>query len=131
MSLVFPSVGDELAAKRMLNISTPDNVVIHLYVNNYTPVKGSVLANFTECTATGYAAVSCTAANWTVSTVSGTTEAAYPEITWTLTSAAPIYGYYVTNADSSVVIWAEQFASVESIQAGGGKIAMTPSIICN
>lgn len=56
MSLVAPDVGEVLLLSYALNKVAQGDVKLHLYTNDYTPVEGSTISNFTECTASGYSA---------------------------------------------------------------------------
>lgn len=117
MALVVPDLGEVELLRRMLRPETgdADTLKLKLYKNNYTPVKASVLANFTECDFDGYAAADLDPANWDGPTstagVAVTVNSA-GATTWYATSGSQnAYGYYVTNHDGSVVLWAERFPS--------------------
>jgi hypothetical protein len=102
----------------------------HLYTNNYTPVPGSVLANFTEMTGTGYAAQ--TLASWSTPVLGGdgfyTTQAAPVNFTnsggssWTAA-----YGWYYLDAGGTNVISAGLFAAPITNTAGSS-IPLAPII---
>jgi hypothetical protein len=129
MALLAPDVGEVIMLSRILNKAATGDVKLHLYTNNYTPVEGSLLANFTECVATGYAVKTLTGASWTVATAAGTTEASYAEQTFTLTASATVYGYYVTDSAGTGLLWAELFSGGPfSIPSGGGDVRVTPKI---
>lgn len=129
MALLMPAVGEVEALKRMLNYSATGNVVLHLYSNNYTPVEGSTVASFTECTASGYAAKTLTGSSWSITTTSNVTTASYAEQTFTFSAAQVVYGYYVTDAANAIVLWAELFSgSPFNIPSGGGSVKVTPKI---
>lgn len=129
MALLVPDVGEVEMLKRILNFSATGDVRIHLYSNNYTPVEGSTVANFTECSAAGYASQLLTGASWSIATSSGTSEAAYAERTFTFTATQVVYGYYVTNSANTIVLWAELFTGGPfNIPAGGGSVKVTPKI---
>lgn len=129
MALLVPDIGEVELLSRMLNKVATGDVKLHLFSNNYTPVEGSALANFTECNASGYAAKTLSGASWTVATNAGTTEASYAEQTFTFTAAQTVYGYYVTDSGSTKVLWAELFTGAPfNIPAGGGSVKVTPKI---
>ena len=50
----------------MLNKTASANLKLHLYTNNHTPAAGDTLSSYTECTDSGYAAVTLTGSNWTI-----------------------------------------------------------------
>lgn len=129
MALLVPDVGEVEMLKRILNFSATGDVRIHLYANNYTPVEGSIVGNFTECSAAGYAAITLTGASWSIATATGTSEAAYAQQTFTFTATQVVYGYYVTNSANTIVLWAELFTGGPfNIPAGGGSVKVTPKI---
>ena len=103
MTLIVPNVGDVLALQRIVNFTATGNLKLHLFVNSYTPAKTDTVSSYIECSATGYAAISLTGASWSVTTVSNTTTGTYPAQTFTLTSSATIYGYYVTESTSTTL----------------------------
>jgi hypothetical protein len=103
----------------LLNKAAPANLKLILYTNNHTPVATDVLANFTECTDTGYSAQSLTGGNWTMGTDgSGNSQASYPAITFTFNGNVTIYGYVVTDNGKTKACWAEAFSSSISFTAG-------------
>jgi len=130
MALLVPDVGEVLLLSYALNKVAAADVILRLYTNDYTPVEGSVLASFTECTAAGYAAITLTGADWTIATVTGTTTAEQPQKTFTLTAASTDYGYYITNGAGTQVLWAERFSDApHNIPSGGGTEKITVKII--
>ena len=129
MSLLCPDVGEVLLLKYALNHTVATNVKLHLYTNDYTPVEGSTISNFTECTASGYAAITLTGSSFTVSTAAGVTTAEYAQQTFTLTGASTDYGYYITDNAGTQVLWAERFSDApHSIPSGGGTEKVTVKI---
>jgi hypothetical protein len=130
MALLVPDVGEVELLSRMLNLNSPDDVVLHLYTNDKTPAEGDVLGDYTESTATGYAAETLTGSSWSVSTTGGTTTGEYPQVTFTYEAAEPdIYGYYVTNNAEDTLLWAERFSDGPyAIPSGGGSVKITPKI---
>ncbi len=131
---LMPDVGEVEGLKRLVNKSVPDDLKLHLYTNEKAPAEDDTVASYTECTAEGYSAKTLTGASWTVATTEGVSEASYAEQTFSLTAAATIKGYYITNADSSILIVAERFTDVGGdnidfvIPSGGGDVKVTPKI---
>jgi len=129
MALLVPDGGEVILLSRMLNKAATGDVKLHLYANNYTPVEGSLLANFTACSAAGYAVKTLAGASWTVTTTTGTTEAVYAEQTFTFTASQVVYGYYVTDSAATSLLWAELFTGAPfNIPSGGGSVKCTPRI---
>lgn len=133
MSFAACNEGDNQMLSVLLNKASAENLTLKLYTNNVTPDKSQTASSFTECTASGYAAVNLAAASWTVTqgTGAGTTAttASYPQQTFTLTGSATVYGYYLVGGTSAKCYFAELFTGGPySIPSGGGTISVTPQI---
>ncbi len=107
-NLVMPDEGEGVALAALLGktaAATP--LTLRLFSNNHTPAHGDTIANYTEVTGGGYAAFALTGATWTV-TPGSPSQAAYPAHSFTFTGAtsAPgtIYGYYITDNNSKMVV---------------------------
>lgn len=130
MSVVIPDVGGLLLLKWATQAtSSPENLTLKLYTNNYSPVAASVAADFTEATFTGYAAKTLTRSSWTDPVQSGTTaKTTYPELTWSNSgSSQTIYGYYVVGATSGTLIFAEALDAAYAM-ATGSSFNLTPEL---
>ena len=108
------------AFKSPLVTDTP--LSVRLYSNDYTPVDGSTLADFTEAGWGGYFRETINRAGWGVPTIidtraSGTYATVFE---WTNNSGASVtvYGYYVVNPATGKVRWAERFGSPRVLAAG-------------
>lgn len=131
MALVLADVGADQILKAYFNNNWPvsKNLKLRLYENNYTPVDTSTLANFTQATAPGYAAISLINGSWTITPANDPSDAVYAEQTFTFTGAGnTIYGYYIEDNDgtSGVLIWAELFAASFTPANNGDQIKVTP-----
>lgn len=128
MSLLVPDEGELQMIDLVLNNATQENLVLALYTNEYTPVEGSTLTNFTLATGGGYASKTLSAGSWTTGTVGGVTAGQYTQQTWTFTAdVGTIYGYLIYGATSGKVYWAEKFAAGEATY-NGKEIKITPYI---
>jgi hypothetical protein len=85
---------------------------LRLYRNDYIPVVGSVLANFSEANFPGYAAFTTNGNKWGAPVLqAGRATTQFPPVTWTMNAATggnQIYGYYVTGGGGTGVVWAER-----------------------
>lgn len=128
MTLVVANNGEGDALGYFVNKQTPQDLVLRLYSNNITPAETDTAATFTEYAATGYASITLTGANWTL-TEGAPSQAAYAQQTFTMSGAGDAYGYYMTRASSGRIAVAERFAGAPfSIPGGGGTIKITPQI---
>lgn len=127
MPLVVPNAGEDAMLKDALGKTTPANLTIKLYTNDYVPLDVTTAGAFTEMTGQGYVAKTMTMASWTESNISSIGTAAYPVQTWTFTAGGPttIYGYYVVGADG-IIRWAERFGTAFVAQFAGDAVSITP-----
>lgn len=129
MALVINNNAEVIMLRNITNNTAPENLVLKLYSNNVTPTETDAANTYTEASGGGYAAVGLVAANWNFS--SGDPAVAdYPQVTWTFTgTVGNIYGYFVVQATSGLLIWAERFTNGPyNIQNNGDQIRMTARI---
>lgn len=131
MALLVPNNGEGDALQYFVNKATPQDLVLKLYQNNVTPGETDTAATYTEATFTGYASVSLTGANWTV-TEGAPSSASYAQQTFTSSanqSQQLIYGYFLVRASSGRIAYAERFTDGPySIANNGDAIKVTPTI---
>lgn len=129
MTLVVPNASEAIIMENFLNITAPEDLVLKLFSSNHTPVETDTVADYTETAGGGYTSIPLNAASWTV-TPGGPTSAVYPEQTFSFTGAVGnIYGYYVVQAVSGNLVWAERFTSAPiDIQNNGDEIRITLQI---
>ena len=128
MAFVVPVVGEIEFLKRIVGLSTNGNIKLCLYQNDYVPDETTTIVNLTECTATGYGQITLTSSSWTTAQVSGQSTASYPEQTFTITASATIFGYYLLDAANNLLLVERFGTSAFVLPAGGGQIAITPTI---
>lgn len=131
MSLLVPNDGEEIALKLLVNKASPENLVLRLYTNNKTPAETDVASDYTEAAGSGYSAITLTGANWTV-TPGAPTLASYAQQTFTITGAlGNVYGYFLTQATSGKLVWAERFSAGPYNLQNGDLLKVTPKIECD
>ena len=125
MALLVPDVGEVELLKRLLYSNAgSENGTLKLYKTNVTPAESDTASSYTEADFTGYSSKTLTStqsgATWGVpSTSTGTTSSTYGTVlTWSPTSSQTVYGYYVVGATSTVLWWAELFASSKNLSNG-------------
>jgi hypothetical protein len=132
MALVIPSASEKTVLDFMLGVTVPGNQILRLYVNNVTPDDASTAGTFTEMSTLGYASKTLTKTSWV--TVAGSSgqpaTSTYAQQTWTFTSGTPVtvYGYYITDTTSGLLLWAELFSAAKVVQNTGDQILITPTI---
>jgi hypothetical protein len=114
-----PNAGEVDILTQVLSIDH----ILELYSNNYTPVEGSVVGNFTAATATGYAAETLSGGAWNV--VSGDPTVGTHTSTKTFTGtgvAQTVYGYFIRRTSNNVVRWARRFDTALTLGLGSPPI---------
>ena len=109
---LVPNVGEKKMLEIVAGLSTPQNLVLHLFKNDITPASTMVLADYTEATFTGYAPVTLSSANWTIAEAYQAT-ATYSSSGVTFacsgTTNEKVYGFYLSEANTSELMWSERF----------------------
>lgn len=129
MALVCPDQkGEILLLQYIVGMVNADNPVLHLYSNDVTPSDSTLVGDLTEVAGGGYAAITLLSANWTTTQSGGVTTAVYSEQTFTFTTDATAYGYYVTD-ETGQLLWLERFNGAPfDIPDGGGTISITAKL---
>ena len=129
MTLTAPTVGEMKLLEYIVNKDTPTELVLHLFKNNPAISDATVIGDLTEATEAGYSVITLAGASWTITSPGGLGTATYAEQTFTFTTAASIYGYYVTSTTASELLWLEKFSGAPfTLPGGGGTIGITPKI---
>jgi hypothetical protein len=117
--------------KAILNHTAPENLVLKLYKSNTTPAESDTAGTYTEADFTGYSSASLTGASWSI-TPGDPSFASYAQQTFTSSAGAQsqsVYGYYIVQASSGILIWAERFPDGPYVIVNNGdQIKITPRI---
>lgn len=131
-NLVMPTEGEVVALAAMLGktaAGTP--LTLRLFSNNHTPALGDTIANYTEVAGGGYAAFALTGASWTVTgaTPSVASYAAHSfAFTGATTAPGTIYGYYITDVNSKVIVAQLLDSPPFTPASNGDSVTVTPQI---
>lgn len=132
MTILVPTVGEVKLLEFALGFSAPGNQLLKLYTSNTTPADGDTAATYTEMGAVqAYAYKTLAKASWSIATSSSVGTATYAAQTWTFDGtggSATVYGYFVTDATSGVLLWAERFSASKTAANNGDVIIITPVI---
>lgn len=132
MALNFPDVGENLVLEMIVNKTAPQNLVLKLYKNNITPSDTDTASTYTEATFGGYAAITLTGASWNAASSGTITYSAQQTFTCNATATDDIYGYYVVQASSGILVYSERDASAPfAVRSSGDAIKITPTISAN
>ncbi len=116
---------------RILNNFVRNDISLRLYSNDYTPLVTSSVASFTSVAGGGYAAKTLDNALWVVVD----DEAEYPaqtfEFTGATTAPSTIYGYYLVDVVTGLLVGAERFpgAVTPFTPVEGSSITFTPLVL--
>jgi len=129
MSAVWLNGGIDYLTQVFLNITAQQNLTLRLYTNNHAPIVTDTWSAFTECTLSGYAAVTFTPGTWSGSTSAGLSSYSYPAVSFTFNPYAggtTIYGYAVTIPGITAVL-ADLLGTAYAVPTGGGIVQITPT----
>lgn len=132
MSLVVPNASETIILQYITNNDAPENLVIRLYSNNFTPIETSTVVQFDEVTGGGYAQQNLIAGCWTFIT-GNPSQAEHMEITWTFTDVTDVggtvFGYYVVRATGGELMWSERFSKGPFVvKVSGDEIKVVPRL---
>jgi hypothetical protein len=127
MPLVFPDAGENIVLEALVNKTAPQNLVLRLYTSNTTPGESDTAGTYTEATGNGYSAITLTGASWGAASGGSIS---YAQQTFTFSGAlGNVYGYYMTQASSGTLVYAERFSDGPyNIANNGDQIKITPTI---
>lgn len=132
MSLIVPSNAEKLLLEYTLGVNAPANQKLKLFVNDYTPVDGSLVGNFTEMSTLSYVEKTLTKTSWVVTQGADgdVASAAYAAQTWTFSAgtAVDVFGYYIIDTTSGLLLWAERFPAKKTVGNTNDQIIITPKI---
>ena len=129
MALVVPDVGENVILEAIVNRTAPQNLVLRLFQSNTTPAEGDTAGTYTEATFSGYSAITLTGASWAAASGGSI---AFAQQTFTHNGGGvsnAIYGYYLTQLGSGILVWAERDATAPVTIANNTEtIKITPTI---
>lgn len=104
------------------------DMVVRLYSFPRVPQRSDTMASFVEPTDPTYAPVVVTPSEWEIDD-SGDFPVAYvsPALEFTFTNPVSLYGYYVSDPTSTVLLWSQTFDQYPSnVPVGGGVFSVSP-----
>ena len=132
MALNVPDVGENIALEAFVNKTAGQNAIMKLFINNITPSDTDVAATYTEATFPGYAAITLAGATWNAAAGGTITYSAQQTYTCSGVATDNVYGYYMVQAVSGVLMWSERDGSAPfAIRNSGDAIKLTPTISAN
>lgn len=130
MTLLVPYSAQVLFLQRILT----EDCKLKLFSNDHTPGQTDTVASLTEVSGGGYAEITLTFANWTI-TEGDPSVAVYTDFqdwnfTGTTSGPGTIYGYYITDDGETELLWEERFdpADVPFTPISGSLVRVKPRI---
>jgi len=134
MALNVPDVGENKMLEHIVNKTAPENLVLRLFTNNITPADSDVAGTYTEANTSnfpGYSAITLIGASWGAAS-GGTIAYAQQSFVCTGVATADIYGYYLTQATSGVLMWSEKDGAAPfAVRNSGDTVRVTPTLSAN
>jgi len=128
MSISCPNAAEVLLLQYIVGLVKPNNPVIKLYGNDLDPVETTTIGDFTMSTEAGYASKTLTSTSWTTTLSGNTSTAVYSQETFSFTTGADVYGYFITDTGGGLM-WCERFTGAPfQLPTGGGTIAISPRV---
>lgn len=131
MALIIPTASEATLVAFTLGAVTPGNQRLKLFVNDVSVGDDTLdAADFVEMSTHGYAEKILTKTNWVTTPNAGApASSVYAAQPWTFTAAAAVsvYGYYVLDATSGLLLWFEKFPTARVIENAGDQIIITPA----
>lgn len=133
MPLKVPLVGEQLALKAFLNTTAGQDQKLDLFATNITPAETDVAATYTAAVGGGYVQKTMAGISWAY-TGTSPCEASYAQQTWTftgpLTTNGTIFGYFVTQTTSGILMYSEATTNFTPAN-NGDQYLLTPKITGN
>lgn len=103
---------------------------LHLYVNNFSPDENSTLLDFEECSLLGYAIETLALGDYSFSAAGQDALADHANLVYDFPNGNPsgvtLYGYFLTNFVSDVLIGAELFVTPIPVNPSGDTFTFHP-----
>ena len=133
MSGVLVNQGEVIMLEALINKAAGEDLVLKLFQNDWTPGETDTEGDYVEADFSGYAAIPLDGASWT------TTPGAPSQVTYAQQSfisdadqtLQPIYGYFLVQLGSGLLVAAERFASAFPLQNVDDTVKVTPKITQN
>ena len=129
MALNVPTVGSNVILEVIVNKTAAQNLVAKLYINNITPADTDTAGTYTEAGFPGYSAITLTGASWNAASSESISYGS--QQTWTCSGASTddVYGYFIIQTTSGILMWSERDASAPfAVRVNGDAVKLTPTI---
>jgi hypothetical protein len=121
--------------RQLLKIKDVGIPYVHLLGQAHSVVHADTIGSLqaVELVVAGYAPIQLTSpqTSWQLTTLAAGAQAQYPVVTWQLTAACTVYGYWLSDAAFQNSLWGETIASPIVLGPGGGpvQLQLMPTLI--
>ena len=132
MALNVPDVGENRILEAIVNRTAPQDLHLRLYTNNITPSDTDTAGTYTQAGFPGYAQIALAGASWNAA-ASGSIIYSSQQ-SWTCSGVATddVYGYYVVQQVSGILLWSERDATAPfQVRNSGDVVKVTPTLGAN
>jgi hypothetical protein len=121
--------GETAMLGAIVNHAPPEDLLLKLYVSDTKPRNTDDIGRYTEVAGFGYAPVKLAGEDWSIAE-GPPARAEYPEQTFTFGGPlGKVYGYFVVQQGSGVMLWAERFTDGPyQIVFAGSQINVVPGL---
>ena len=134
MSLILTDAGAQQILKKYFKNQAPtggNNLTLKLFTNDIVVSDSTVTSDLVEATGGGYTSATMATTDGTITVVNGISQIAYPQsqfvFTGALTTNPTVYGYYIVDADNTL-IFVEKAPAGYTPMSNGDMYAITPII---
>jgi len=127
---LVPNVGEKKMLETFAGLSTPQNLVLHLFKNDITPASTMALSDYTEATFTGYSPVTLSSGDWVITSGFPTAATYSSGVVFTCggSTSESVYGFYLSEAVTSELMWSERFEAAKPITYVGDSLTILPRL---
>lgn len=132
MALNVPDVGENRILEMVVNKTAPQDLSLRLFINNITPADTDTAGTYTVATFPGYANISIPGTSWNNAAAGSIVYSAQQAFTCSGVSTDDVYGYYVVQSVSGVLMWSERDGAAPfAVRNSGDEVRLTPALSCN
>jgi len=132
MPLNVPDVGENAILEMIVNRTAPQDLRLRLYINNITPSDTDTAATYTQAGFPGYTQANLAGGTWGAASGGNITYGSQQVFTCSGTATDDVYGYYVVQATSGILVWSERDAAAPfAVRNSGDVVRITPTISAN
>lgn len=129
MALNVPDVGENRILEMIVNKTAAQDLSLRLFINNITPADTDTAATYTVATFPGYSNAALAGASWNNAASGSISYGSQQTFTCSGAATDDVYGYYVVQSVSGVLLWSERDGAAPfAVRNSGDEVRLTPAI---